>query len=68
MICPYLINVSLLVGSILSWGIMWPLIGAQKGKWYSADLSSTSLHGLQGYKVASLSLSLSSLTKFLDIY
>ncbi|KAJ0256136.1 metal-nicotianamine transporter YSL7 [Hirschfeldia incana] len=51
MICPYLINVSLLVGSILSWGIMWPLIGAQKGKWYSADLSSTSLHGLQGYKV-----------------
>ncbi|KAH0875155.1 hypothetical protein HID58_072517, partial [Brassica napus] len=51
MICPYLINVSLLVGSILSWGVMWPLIGAQKGKWYSADLSSTSLHGLQGYKV-----------------
>ncbi|KAG2330120.1 hypothetical protein Bca52824_001300 [Brassica carinata] len=40
MICPYLINVSLLVGSILSWG-----------KWYSADLSSSSLHGLQGYKV-----------------
>ncbi|KAF8085785.1 hypothetical protein N665_0647s0002 [Sinapis alba] len=51
MICPYLINVSLLVGSILSWGVMWPLIGAQKGKWYSADLSSSSLHGLQGYKV-----------------
>nr|ABB76761.1 YSL transporter 1 [Noccaea caerulescens]ABD04076.1 YSL transporter 1 [Noccaea caerulescens] len=51
MICPYLINVSLLVGSILSWGIMWPLIDAQKGKWYSADLKSSSLHGLQGYKV-----------------
>ncbi|XP_010528609.1 PREDICTED: probable metal-nicotianamine transporter YSL7 [Tarenaya hassleriana] len=51
MICPYLINVSLLVGSILSWGVMWPLIGAQKGKWYSADISSSSLHGLQGYKV-----------------
>ncbi|KAG7585913.1 Oligopeptide transporter OPT superfamily [Arabidopsis thaliana x Arabidopsis arenosa] len=51
MICPYLINVSLLIGSILSWGVMWPLIGAQKGKWYSADLSSSSLHGLQGYKV-----------------
>ncbi|KFK41018.1 hypothetical protein AALP_AA2G074700 [Arabis alpina] len=51
MICPYLINVSLLVGSILSWGVMWPLIGAQKGNWYSSDLKSTSLHGLQGYKV-----------------
>ncbi|CAD5316388.1 unnamed protein product [Arabidopsis thaliana] len=51
MICPYLINVSLLIGAILSWGVMWPLIGAQKGKWYAADLSSTSLHGLQGYRV-----------------
>ncbi|CAA3024844.1 probable metal-nicotianamine transporter YSL7 [Olea europaea var. sylvestris] len=51
MICPYLINVSLLVGAILSWGIMWPLIGSRKGDWYSAEYSSSSLHGLQGYKV-----------------
>ncbi|EOA33704.1 hypothetical protein CARUB_v10019889mg [Capsella rubella] len=51
MICPYLINVSLLIGSILSWGVMWPLIGAQKGKWYSADLRDSNLHGLQGYRV-----------------
>lgn len=51
MICPYLINVSLLVGTILSWGIMWPLINEKKGDWYPADLKSTSLHGLQGYRV-----------------
>ncbi|KAL1566710.1 putative metal-nicotianamine transporter ysl7 [Salvia divinorum] len=51
MICPYLINVSLLVGAILSWGIMWPLINNRKGDWYSADYPSSSLHGLQGYKV-----------------
>ncbi|CAI9758102.1 unnamed protein product [Fraxinus pennsylvanica] len=51
MICPYLINVSLLVGAILSWGIMWPLIGDRKGDWYSAEYSSSSLHGLQGYRV-----------------
>ncbi|KDP22031.1 hypothetical protein JCGZ_03001 [Jatropha curcas] len=51
MICPYLINISLLVGAILSWGIMWPLIDKRKGHWYSAELSSSSLHGLQGYKV-----------------
>ncbi|XP_061356603.1 probable metal-nicotianamine transporter YSL7 [Gastrolobium bilobum] len=51
MICPYIINISLLVGGILSWGIMWPLIDAKKGNWYSADLKSSSLHGLQGYKV-----------------
>ncbi|KAK9069385.1 hypothetical protein SSX86_011288 [Deinandra increscens subsp. villosa] len=51
MICPYLINVSLLVGSILSWGVMWPLISEKKGDWYPADLESTSLHGLQGYRV-----------------
>ncbi|KAI7745808.1 hypothetical protein M8C21_027680, partial [Ambrosia artemisiifolia] len=51
MICPYLINVSLLVGAILSWGIMWPLINEKKGDWYPADIPSSSLHGLQGYRV-----------------
>lgn len=51
MICPYLINISLLVGGILSWGIMWPLIDARKGHWYPANLNKSSLHGLQGYKV-----------------
>ncbi|KAM0034042.1 putative oligopeptide transporter, OPT superfamily [Helianthus debilis subsp. tardiflorus] len=51
MICPYLINVSLLVGAILSWGVMWPLINEKKGAWYPADLPDSSLHGLQGYRV-----------------
>ncbi|KAF7129408.1 hypothetical protein RHSIM_Rhsim10G0187900 [Rhododendron simsii] len=51
MICPYLINISLLVGGILSWGIMWPLIQDRKGHWYPADSTPTSLHGIQGYKV-----------------
>ncbi|KAL3502237.1 hypothetical protein ACH5RR_036686 [Cinchona calisaya] len=51
MICPYMVNVSLLLGAILSWGIMWPLIEAKKGTWYSAELPATSLHGIQGYRV-----------------
>ncbi|KAL7231135.1 hypothetical protein ACSBR2_009411 [Camellia fascicularis] len=52
MICPHLINVSLLLGAILSWGIMWPLIYNQRGHWWQpADLSQSSLHGLQGYRV-----------------
>ncbi|XP_042485810.1 probable metal-nicotianamine transporter YSL7 [Macadamia integrifolia] len=51
MICPHIINISVLVGSILSWGVMWPLIGNKKGVWYSSSLESSSLHGLQGYRV-----------------
>ncbi|XP_050374885.1 probable metal-nicotianamine transporter YSL7 [Argentina anserina] len=51
MICPYLVNISLLVGAILSWGIMWPLIEKQKGVWYSTDIPASSLHGIQGYRV-----------------
>ncbi|KAL7255479.1 hypothetical protein ACSBR1_009594 [Camellia fascicularis] len=52
MICAHLINVSLLLGAILSWGIMWPLIYNQRGHWWQpADLSPSSLHGLQGYRV-----------------
>uniref|UniRef100_A0A0E0KSZ3 Uncharacterized protein n=1 Tax=Oryza punctata TaxID=4537 RepID=A0A0E0KSZ3_ORYPU len=51
MICPHIVNVSVLLGGILSWGIMWPLIRNKKGSWYSASLSESSLHGLQGYRV-----------------
>ncbi|EXC33540.1 putative metal-nicotianamine transporter YSL7 [Morus notabilis] len=51
MICPYIVNISVLLGGILSWGVMWPLIENQKGDWFSASLSSSSMHGLQGYKV-----------------
>ncbi|KAF3948856.1 hypothetical protein CMV_025195 [Castanea mollissima] len=51
MICPHIINISLLVGGILSWGLMWPLIEDRKGDWYPADVSSDSFSGLQGYKV-----------------
>ncbi|MCL7046753.1 hypothetical protein MKW94_015950 [Papaver nudicaule] len=51
MLCPYSINLSMLLGSIISWGIMWPLIEKQKGHWYSKELKDSSLSGLQGYKV-----------------
>ncbi|KAG2652537.1 hypothetical protein PVAP13_1NG360100 [Panicum virgatum] len=50
MICPYIVNVSVLLGGILSWGVMWPLI-AKKGSWYPADAGDSSLHGLQAYRV-----------------
>ncbi|XP_062160103.1 probable metal-nicotianamine transporter YSL7 isoform X3 [Alnus glutinosa] len=51
MICPYIINISVLLGGILSWGLMWPLIEKRKGDWYSAKLSDSNLHGIQGYRV-----------------
>ena len=55
MICPYIINASLLIGGILSWGVMWPLIADRKGDWYDSKLKPSSLQGLQGYKVSHLS-------------
>uniref|UniRef100_A0A1J3H6I2 Putative metal-nicotianamine transporter YSL8 n=1 Tax=Noccaea caerulescens TaxID=107243 RepID=A0A1J3H6I2_NOCCA len=51
MICPYIINISLLLGGILSWGLMWPLIETRKGDWFPSDVDSSSMHGLQAYKV-----------------
>ncbi|KAL3748845.1 hypothetical protein ACJRO7_009998 [Eucalyptus globulus] len=50
MICPYITNISVLLGGILSWGLMWPLIETRNGQWYPADVSNTSMRGLQGYK------------------
>ncbi|KAJ1271933.1 hypothetical protein BS78_06G164100 [Paspalum vaginatum] len=51
MICSHIVNVSILLGAILSWGIMWPLIAKKKGIWFSADLDDSNLHGIQGYRV-----------------
>lgn len=51
MICPYIVNISVLLGGILSWGLMWPLIENRSGDWYSKELSPKSMNGLQGYKV-----------------
>ncbi|EEC71736.1 hypothetical protein OsI_04295 [Oryza sativa Indica Group] len=51
MISPHLINVSMLFGSIISWGIMWPYIRSKRGIWYDADLQETNLKSFSGYKV-----------------
>ncbi|KGN57676.2 metal-nicotianamine transporter YSL3 isoform X1 [Cucumis sativus] len=51
MICSHLVNLSLLFGAILSWGIMWPLMKGLKGDWYPGSLSESSMKSLNGYKV-----------------
>jgi hypothetical protein len=51
MICSHLVNLSALFGAILSWGIMWPLISIQKGKWYPGNVPESSMTSLFGYKV-----------------
>ncbi|CAN1170688.1 Metal-nicotianamine transporter YSL3 [Linum perenne] len=51
MICSHLVNLSLLFGAILSWGVMWPLIGELKGNWFPSKLPESSMKSLNGYKV-----------------
>lgn len=51
MICSHLVNLSLLLGAILSWGVMWPLLSELKGNWFPANLPESSMRSLQGYKV-----------------
>ncbi|CAI0408868.1 unnamed protein product [Linum tenue] len=51
MIVSHQVNLSLLFGAVLSYGIMWPLIGDLKGKWFEADLEESSMKSLYGYKV-----------------
>lgn len=52
MICSHLVNLSLLLGAVLSWGLMWPLIGEQKGVWFPEQLPESSMKSLNGYKVS----------------
>ncbi|KAF3954772.1 hypothetical protein CMV_019932 [Castanea mollissima] len=51
MICSHLVNLSLLFGAVLSWGIMWPLIRGLKGEWFPETISESSMKSLSGYKV-----------------
>ncbi|XP_050235953.1 metal-nicotianamine transporter YSL3-like [Mercurialis annua] len=51
MICSHIVNLSLLLGAVVSWGIMWPLIGDRKGDWFLATLPQSSMKSLNGYKV-----------------
>ncbi|XP_022762074.1 metal-nicotianamine transporter YSL1-like isoform X2 [Durio zibethinus] len=51
MICSHLVNLSLLFGAVLSYGLMWPLINRLKGDWFSEDLQEISMKSLYGYKV-----------------
>ncbi|PWA91528.1 YELLOW STRIPE like 3 [Artemisia annua] len=51
MICSHLVNLSLLAGGVLSYGVMWPLIGDRKGDWFPSNLPQSSMKSLNGYKV-----------------
>lgn len=51
MICSHIVNLSLLFGAVLSWGIMWPLIRGLKGQWFPESISESSMKSLNGYKV-----------------
>lgn len=51
LICPHIVNCSVLLGAIISWGFLWPFISQRAGNWYPADLSSNDFKGLYGYKV-----------------
>ena len=52
MICSHIVNLSLLLGAVLSWGLMWPLIGNLKGHWFPKNLPDSSMKSLNGYKVS----------------
>ncbi|CAA0817096.1 Metal-nicotianamine transporter YSL3 [Striga hermonthica] len=51
MICSHLVNLSLLFGAVLSWGLMWPLISERKGDWFAQNIKESSMKSLNGYKV-----------------
>ncbi|XP_006646783.1 probable metal-nicotianamine transporter YSL7 [Oryza brachyantha] len=51
MMCPYMIVFSMLIGSIISWCMIWPYIQTKEGIWYPSNLGPDSLSGIRGYKV-----------------
>lgn len=52
MICPHIVNLSMLLGAVVSWGLLWPLTEKQKGHWFPANIPENSMKSLNGYKVS----------------
>lgn len=50
-ISPHIVNVSVLLGAVVAWGLMWPLISNHEGDWYPTGLKETDFRGLYSYKV-----------------
>ncbi|KAI3714424.1 hypothetical protein L1987_73026 [Smallanthus sonchifolius] len=38
LICPHIVNCSVLFGAVISWGFLWPFISTRAGDWYPPDL------------------------------
>uniref|UniRef100_A0ACD5UVN0 Uncharacterized protein n=1 Tax=Avena sativa TaxID=4498 RepID=A0ACD5UVN0_AVESA len=51
MFCPYKITVSMLAGSLISWGLVWPYIETKAGDWYPKSLDDDNISGINGYRV-----------------
>ncbi|KAL6652778.1 hypothetical protein ACP70R_011703 [Stipagrostis hirtigluma subsp. patula] len=51
LISPHIVNCSVFLGSVVSWGFLWPFISVQAGHWYPDNLGNTDFRGLYGYKV-----------------
>ncbi|KAF2615880.1 hypothetical protein F2Q70_00013003 [Brassica cretica] len=51
MICSHMVNLSLLLGAILSYGLMWPLLDKLKGSWFPDNLDEHNMKSIYGYKV-----------------
>ncbi|KAK6155554.1 hypothetical protein DH2020_009802 [Rehmannia glutinosa] len=51
MICSHIVNLSLLLGAVLSYGVMWPLISEKKGDWFPQNIKESSMKSMNGYKV-----------------
>ena len=51
MICPHVVNLSMLAGAVLTWGFAWPMIDKRAGDWFPAGLKEKDFRGLYGYQV-----------------
>ncbi|KAM3369661.1 hypothetical protein ACQJBY_017516 [Aegilops geniculata] len=51
MFCPYKITISMLTGSLVSWGLIWPYIQTKEGDWYPQGLDRDNISGINGYRV-----------------
>lgn len=48
-IAPLSVAWSLVVGAVLSWGLLWPVLSTKEGSWFPSGEHHTHNHGFSGF-------------------
>lgn len=50
-LAPISVTWSVLIGGLVSWGLLWPVLSSKEGKWFPRELQPWDIRGVFGYRL-----------------